>query len=59
MNRSQRFGLCVALVCLCAVVLPVRQSLAGNNLEDWKPIDPADLALKDNPASPGANAMIL
>ncbi len=59
MNRSQRFGLCVALVCLCAVIVPVRQLLAGNSPEDWKPIDPADLALKDNPASPGANAMIL
>jgi hypothetical protein len=59
MNRSQRFGLCLAFVCLCVVVLPVRQSLAGLKDEEWKPIDPADLALKDNPASPGAHAMIL
>jgi hypothetical protein len=58
MNRSQRFGLCAALVCLLAVFLPVRPVAAGDK-EDWKPIDPADLALKDNPASPGANAMIL
>ncbi len=27
--------------------------------DDWLPIDPADLALKDNPLSPGAHAMIL
>jgi hypothetical protein len=58
MNRSQRFGLCVALVCLCAAILAVRPSLADKN-EEWKPIDPADLALKDNSAQPGANAMIL
>ena len=27
--------------------------------DDWLPIPPADLALKDNPADPGASAMIL
>lgn len=27
--------------------------------DDWLPIPPADLVLKDNPASPGADAMIL
>src|SRR5690348_6810844 len=27
--------------------------------DDWQPINPADLALKDNPAQPGADAMIL
>jgi hypothetical protein len=27
--------------------------------DDWLPITPEDLALKDNPASPGAHAMIL
>ena len=26
---------------------------------DWQPIDPADLAMKDNPKDPGADAMIL
>ena len=26
---------------------------------DWLPVSPEDLALKDNPASPGSNAMIL
>ncbi|HXW56389.1 MAG TPA: DUF3857 domain-containing protein [Candidatus Cybelea sp.] len=27
--------------------------------DDWQPIDPADLALRDNPKSPGADAMVL
>lgn len=27
--------------------------------DEWRPVDPADLALKDNPAQPGADAMIL
>lgn len=27
--------------------------------DDWLPVPPADLALKDNPASPGSRAMIL
>ncbi len=27
--------------------------------DDWQPIDPADLALKDNPKAPGADAMVL
>lgn len=27
--------------------------------QDWQPIDPADLAMKDNPAAPGSHAMIL
>jgi hypothetical protein len=27
--------------------------------EEWLPVDPADLALKDNPKSPGASAMVL
>jgi hypothetical protein len=56
MNRTQRF-ICVAVffsVVLWAV--HPQQSFAG---DDWLPIPAADLALKDNPASPGAHAMIL
>jgi hypothetical protein len=56
MNRSQRFSLCLVVFTLLAVAAPLRHTLAG---DDWRPIDPADLAMKDNPASPGANAMIL
>jgi Domain of Unknown Function with PDB structure (DUF3857) len=58
MNRTQRF-LCtaaVAFLLLCAAAIAPRTSSAG---DDWLPISPADLALKDNPASPGAHAMIL
>jgi hypothetical protein len=56
MNRTQRFICAVAafLTILCAA--PSRTSFAG---DDWLPIPPADLALKDNPTSPGAHAMIL
>src|SRR5271154_5739274 len=58
MNRAQRF-LCVtavAFLLLGAAAIAPRPSSAG---DDWLPISPADLALKDNPASPGAHAMIL
>ena len=58
MNRTQRF-VCVVtfvLVLLAAFCIAPRPSSAG---DDWIPIPPADLALKDNPAEPGANAMIL
>ena len=58
MNRTQRF-VCVsafAFLLLCVAAIAPRTSSAG---DDWLPITPADLALKDNPASPGAHAMIL
>ena len=58
MNRTQRFfcGSAFAFSVLCAVASAPRPSSAG---DDWLPVPPADLALKDNPASPGAHAMIL
>ncbi len=56
MNRTQRFVSSLAVVAALCVVFMSRPVSAG---DDWQPIDPADLALKDNPASPGANAMIL
>jgi hypothetical protein len=43
------------LMALWCVVAP-RTAPAG---DDWLPVPPADLALKDNPAQPGADAMIL
>jgi uncharacterized protein DUF3857 len=43
------------LMALCCIVAP-RTVPAG---DDWLPVSPADLALKDNPAQPGADAMIL
>lgn len=56
MNRSQRFIFCVPVLVVAAALALVHASFAG---DEWQPITPADLALKDNPASPGANAMIL
>jgi len=56
MNRTQRFVCFIAiLVFLFGAVLAPRIP-AG---DDWLPIPPDDLTLKDNPASPGAHAMIL
>jgi hypothetical protein len=43
------------LMALCWAWTP-RTAPAG---DDWLPVPPADLALKDNPAQPGADAMIL
>jgi Domain of Unknown Function with PDB structure (DUF3857) len=37
-------------------LLSARQARAG---DEWLPVPPEDLALKDNPADPGADAMIL
>ena len=56
MNRSQRFIRNSTLVCSALLLLSTFPLAADN---DWLPIPAADLALKDNPASPGANAMIL
>jgi hypothetical protein len=58
MNRTQRFfcATAFAFILLYAAAVAPRPSSAG---DDWLPIPPADLALKDNPASPGAHAMIL
>jgi hypothetical protein len=56
MKPSIRTTLLLAIPIFAAVLL-----LAGGSRakDDWLPIDPADLALKDNPSSPGAHAMIL
>jgi hypothetical protein len=43
------------LSALLLTAKPLRMEAA----DEWQPINPADLALKDNPASPGADAMIL
>ncbi len=56
MNRAQRFVCSFAILCAVACMFPPGHSSAG---DDWLPITPEDLALKDNPASKGANAMIL
>jgi Domain of Unknown Function with PDB structure (DUF3857) len=56
MNRTQRFISATAILFVALCAAPPRPTQAG---DDWLPVPPADLALKDNPASPGANAMIL
>lgn len=47
--------LTLATAAALCVLLPRATSAA----DEWLPINPADLALKDNPASPGSHAMIL
>jgi hypothetical protein len=58
MNRTRRFLCTTAFVffLLSAAALARQPSAAS---DDWLPIPPADLALKDNPADPGASAVIL
>ncbi|MGH9746993.1 MAG: DUF3857 domain-containing protein [Candidatus Acidiferrales bacterium] len=45
-----------AVVVLLSLAFGARTAPAG---DEWLPISPEDLALKDNPASPGTGAMIL
>jgi uncharacterized protein DUF3857/transglutaminase superfamily protein len=45
----------VALLCISSILTP-KALRAG---EDWLPVSAEDLAMKDNPKSPGAHAMIL
>lgn len=54
MNRTRRIIATVAIFILAFAASP-RSSFAT----DWQPISPDDLALKDNPKQPGADAMIL
>jgi transglutaminase-like putative cysteine protease len=56
MNRTRVLVLGLSAI---AVMLWLAFAKAVPAGDDWLPITPADLALKDNPASPGANAMIL
>src|SRR5208282_1589078 len=53
MNRPARIS-SVAILALLLIAFP-RLSRAT----DWQPIAPEDLAMKDNPKQPGADAMIL
>ena len=56
MNRAKYFLLAVGILIAAYGALTVRPSPAK---DEWLPISPEDLALKDNPASPGSDAMIL
>jgi hypothetical protein len=56
MNKSLRIvGVVLTLMLACAA-LWLRPTPAG---DEWQPISQEDLGLKDNPAGPGAHAMIL
>jgi hypothetical protein len=56
MTRLIRLAGSAILIVLLFAFGWVGTSRAGS---DWPPISPEDLAMKDNPASPGAHAMIL
>ncbi|HKF52148.1 MAG TPA: DUF3857 domain-containing protein [Candidatus Acidoferrales bacterium] len=43
----------------CVISLVLAFPAGTPAADEWQPINPADLALKDNPASPGSHAMIL
>ena len=56
MNRSLKVIISVAILASALILVAARSTKAG---DEWLPVSPEDLALKDNPKSPGANAMIL
>src|ERR1700733_9543285 len=56
MNRSRVLVLSLSVIVAMLWLSFAKAIPAG---DDWLPVPPEDLALKDNPASPGANAMIL
>ena len=56
MNRSRVLVLSLSVIVVMLWLSFAKAIPAG---DDWLPVPPEDLALKDNPASPGANAMIL
>lgn len=53
-----RITLPIGVAVLFALILSCLSPLARAD-DKWLPVPPEDLALKDNPASPGSNAMIL
>lgn len=55
MKSLNRMVLGAAIFFAAASFMRIPVSVA----DDWLPIDPADLALKDNPKNPGADAMML
>lgn len=56
MNRAKYSLLAAAILLGAYCAVTVRPSPAKG---EWLPISPVDLAMKDNPASPGSDAMIL
>ena len=58
MNKTTQFSLGVVLLPLLAFLAFPHQARATVTV-GWLPVPPEDLALKDNPKQPGADAMIL
>ena len=56
MKPSQKTPILLAIAILTALLFLSNGAPAK---DDWLPIPPEDLALKDNPLNPGAHAMIL
>jgi transglutaminase-like putative cysteine protease len=56
MKRTARLICAIAVLTVGLLIFSPKPAPAG---DEWQPISPEDLALKDNPASPGAHAMIL
>jgi hypothetical protein len=56
MNKNLRFTCAVLTFVIAGTMVWLRPTPAG---DEWQPISREDLALKDNPPSPGAHAMIL
>jgi len=62
MRCKFRYGFLVAWSAVFVSLAPIRNAAARGrqtDAEDWPPIKPEELAVKDNPASPGSSAMIL
>ena len=57
MSTLRRSIFLLSLLALAGIGLLVPRAISA--ADEWLPINPADLALKDNPASPGSHAMIL
>ena len=55
MNPTHRSSVRIAFVCL----LLLAGARASRATQGWLPVPPEDLAMKDNPKQPGADAMIL
>jgi hypothetical protein len=55
----KRFGRTILGALLLATSVYFARPALTPAADDWQPIDPADLALKDNPKAPGADAMVL
>jgi hypothetical protein len=55
MNRKLAPAICL----LSLVILALALSRASRAKDEWLPVPPEDLALKDNPKSPGAHGMVL